>query len=166
MYIIYKIQCDEELYIGSTKNYNYRIQNHQYRSQNDKYKHMKLYQKMNNSTPIFSVIKIIDCDKKDILKHEQHYIDKLNPILNTNRVIQNKELTKHKNKLRMRTLIYTKEQIEEKNKKAKEYRIKNDTKIKAKDKIKITCKCGSTFIRRCIIQHQKTKKHINYMNSI
>ena len=110
MYIIYKIQCGEDIYIGSTKNYNKRIQEHKYRSKDDKYKHLKLYEKMNNTEPIFSIIQTIE--------------------------------------------------------KAKLYRIKNDSKIKAKDKIKITCECGSTFIRRCIIQHQRTKKHNNYINSI
>tara|TARA_R110001599_G_scaffold1299_1_gene6441 strand:- start:999 stop:1499 length:501 start_codon:yes stop_codon:yes gene_type:complete len=163
MYIIYKIQCGEDIYIGSTKNYNKRIQEHKYRSKDDKYKHLKLYEKMNNTEPIFSIIQTIE---KDRLKHEQKYIDELKPTLNMNNAMKNKELTRHKNKLRMRGLVYTKEQVEEIKKKAKLYRIKNDAKIKAKDKIKITCECGSTFIRRCIIQHQRTKKHNNYINSI
>ena len=47
-----------------------------------------------------------------------------------------------------------------------EYYQNNKDKICEKQKIKITCECGSTFRRCDKARHEKSKKHVNYINKI
>ena len=47
----------------------------------------------------------------------------------------------------------------------KEYREKNKETIKARESIKMTCSCGSIVLKRCIIRHEKSKKHQQYIQS-
>jgi hypothetical protein len=70
--------------------------------------------------------------------------------------IENKEQIKEKCK---EYRIEHKEKIKEKN---KEYRIENKEKIDEK----ITCECGSTYIKRHKCRHIKTKKHQDYITNL
>jgi len=55
-----------------------------------------------------------------------------------------------------------KEKIKEQ---AKEYREANKEKIKEREKIKITCSCGSTYTKINKAQHERTNKHKQYIES-
>ena len=79
--------------------------------------------------------------------------------------------------------VYLKQYNENNKDKAKEYRLKNKEKIKQytlnnKNKrneynkewrelnnIKTTCLCGSKIIKRRVKEHEKSKKHINFINN-
>ena len=179
MFSIYKIECGGECYIGHTSNYTKRIYDHQERMKVDKYKNYNLYKKMNENIFNFELLENIECDKKDIFKHEQKYIDKYKSTLNMRRATKSIEITREANKLRMREVkkhyseekkqnmkkydaeyyIKNKEKYKKKN---KEYREKNKGKINEKLNVKIRCeKCNCEFLKRCLKQHQKSKKHLN-----
>ena len=179
MYIIYKITCGDDCYIGSTKNYNQRIKDHIFRATREKYQHLKLYKRINEITPIFSIIEHIECEKEEIFKHEQKYIDEFKPNLNSRKAVEDVAHTRYKNKIKMRNKVYTDEEREKMNIYKKQWYEKNKNRVKEKEyyainkdainekrkKIKITCECGSVFIKRCLIQHQKTKKHLKFISN-
>ncbi len=162
LYSIYKIQCDDENYIGSTKNLSKRIYDHNDRSKNDKYKYFNLYKKMEGTQPIYTVLETIECDKKDVFKYEQKWIDLIKPTLNMRDAKQNIDKVRERNKIRMRNKVYTDEEKQIiANKKKIYYEEKKDM-IKEKQNIKIRCDiCNCDFLKRCKKQHEKTKKHKN-----
>ena len=47
----------------------------------------------------------------------------------------------------------------------KEYHITNKDKIKEQRKIKITCECGSIYRKCDKARHERTNKHMNYINN-
>lgn len=185
MFSIYKIECGGECYIGHTSNYTKRVYDHQARMKVDKYKNYNLYKKMNENPFNFELLENIECDKKDIFKHEQKYIDKYKSTLNMRRATYSIEIARETNKLRMREAQkhYSEEKKKhikeiqhkwyEKNrdefkKKALEYYNKHKVKLVEKQNVKIRCElCNCEFIKRCLIQHQKSKKHLkNEKNNI
>ena len=46
----------------------------------------------------------------------------------------------------------------------KQYAEKNKEAIKARESIKMTCICGNIVLKRSIKRHERSKKHINFMN--
>ena len=48
----------------------------------------------------------------------------------------------------------------------KEYSSENKQELKAKRSVKITCECGCSVQKGCIIAHRKTQKHINLMSQL
>ena len=175
MYSIYKIKCGDEYYIGHTKNFTKRICDHKYRALDDKYKNYNLYKKMNETIPEFTILENIECDKKEIFKHEQKYIDEYKPTLNMRRATIDIKKTREKNKIRMRNIVYTEEQKKIMKEKKKLYYQKNKEMMleqrkihyqktkdifKKKNYIKIKCEiCNCEFLKRCLSQHNKTDKH-------
>ena len=127
MFSIYKIDCGDECYIGSTKNFTKREYDHRDRAKTDKYKDYLLYKKMNETSPTFTVLENIECDKTEIRIHEQRYIDLLKPTLNMRDAVRSREKERERNKLRMRRerTKMTQEEIDEINKKRREKRKKN-----------------------------------------
>lgn len=175
MFSIYKIKCGDEYYIGHTKNFTKRVYDHKDRAKKDKYKDYKLYKKINTTIPEFTILENIECSKNDIFKHEQKYIDAYKPTLNMRRAVEDIKITREKNKIRMRNIVYTEEQKKimkeqkklyyQKNKemmleKRKNHYQKNKNNIKEKNNIKIKCEiCNCEFLKRCLSQHNKTDKH-------
>tara|TARA_R110002153_G_C13093245_1_gene475716 strand:- start:83 stop:640 length:558 start_codon:yes stop_codon:yes gene_type:complete len=183
MFSIYKIQCDEECYIGHTKNFTKRTYDHKKRALTDKYKHLNLYKKMNETEDvIFEVLENLECDKKTIFRYEQKYIDEYKPSLNMVRAVVDKDILRVRNKLRMRTIVYTEEQKKIMKEKQREYYKKNKDKLLEKEyeyyknnkdnitikrKIKAKCDiCNVEVLKRCMIQHKKSNKHKKNMLSI
>jgi len=103
-------------------------------------------------------------DNKHLQAYEQLWINKLKCVnerksFNILRKEQKKEwYNNNKEKIIEQQKKYNddnKEHIAEKN---KEYRENN--------KEKITCECGSIVLKYALTRHKKTKKHINYFNTL
>ena len=162
---IYKIEAlngdDGDIYIGSTtKQYlSQRISNHRYH-----YKKRKM-QKFNNCTSfkVFDKYGVDNCkitlletvnvnSKDELLSRESHYIKKLNCV---NKYVPNRTLKEYYEENKDEILV-----------KKKTYYDKNVNEILEKKQIKFSCECGSICTNTHKTRHNKTKKHIEYLNSI
>jgi hypothetical protein len=144
---IYKIQHKEKpelLYIGSTFNYDKRINQHKYAINNNDNK-LKVYEtiRANGGSINFNFEKIIEVltTDKDISKIklilEAGYYKMLKPTMNSNHV--------------MRTY--------------KEYYRDNYKEITEKKSCKSNCECGGKYRTDNWSHHNKSKKHITYLNN-
>jgi hypothetical protein len=139
---------------------------------------------------------IVEIDRYDIddnqmkLKKEREYVDLLKPELNCckpylskdEKVEYHKEYYKNnKNEILDKRKEYyknNKNEILEYNKEynkinknkisnqKKEYRKINKDKILEYNKKKVTCECGCIINKQSLLRHQRSKKHINLLNSI
>jgi hypothetical protein len=151
--IIYKLVKNDDLenenvYVGSTTDFTTRKYRHKSccNNENSKIYNLKVYKSIrsNGGWSEWSMIEIekYPCnDKNEALSRERYWYEFYNAKLNSN------------------TMITT---PEEKKEKVKQYRIDNVDKIKQK----ITCECGSVIRRDNKFHHAKSKRHINYMNSL
>ena len=133
----------------------------------------------------------VNCnDRLELRKKEREYMEEYNPSLNINKaqreeeekkeyikefhktnkekiLIRNKEWYEN-NKLKI--LIRNKERYktnkEEKKKYDKEYYETNKEEIRDKAKVKVSCECGAIVRKSDITRHYKSKKHINFINTI
>jgi len=198
-YIIYKITCicnTGLLYIGSTINFNRRVNKHKNDCYNENKKcyNIKLYKTIReygfNNFEFSIICKINNISKKEALITEQYYIYELKPNLNTYKSYITEEEIKQKNQeYRKKNKEKLKEQKHKYNEKNKEknkettkvYREKNKEKIKEKSKKyyetniekikerkneKITCECGKIITRNHIAQHKKSNIHLKKMECI
>ena len=193
--IIYKICCNDlkikEIYIGSTTNFTKRKQLHKSccNNINGKLHHLKLYKciRDNGGWVNWSMILIdtVSCESKlELHKIEREYIEKNNSVLNCNIPCRTAKEQKEKKKEyhkqyyednREKRNEYDKKYYQ-KNKQynnyneyykkySKKYYQKNKQKINEKLKEKITCECGATITKCNKPRHNKTKKHINFINN-
>ena len=116
--------------------------------------------------------------KEELLKRERFYIESmkcLNKIIPT----QNRKEWREKNKNHIKKTSseyyiknydkiskYRKDNKEDKDLKMKLYYIKNKEKIKEKRSIKYVCICGVECRKCAKARHEKSKKHITYINSL
>ena len=131
MNCIYKIICNDEIYIGSTSNFHKRKLDHKYRMNNPKYSHLPIYKKMNETEYKIEIIQMVEKDKK-LREIENQFIKELKPSLNSRNAIENKErrrLLKNERERNRRKDINFK--IKEAKYK-KEYYIKNQERLKQK----------------------------------
>ena len=155
--IIYKLVKNDDLeneniYVGSTTDFTSRKYAHKNccNNENSKQHHLKVYKiiRSNGGWSEWSMIEIekYPCnDKREAETRERYWYEFYNAKLNSN------------------TMIITPEEKKEKDKQHyKQYRIENADKLKQK----ITCECGSVIRCGCKSRHAKTKRHINYMNSL
>ena len=142
--IIYKIECNGEFYIGSSKKLSTRINQHRYccnKEGNPKY-YLPIYKYIREhggfDNVIISIINNVDItDLIEQKKEEQKIIDDLNPLLNTHRAYQ--EIT---DKKLYDSLRY--------------YRKKN-----------IICPCCNKLKDKYNYSvHQQTKKYKNYIETL
>lgn len=90
---IYKIQSQikpQRIYIGSSVNINNRRYQHLSDLKNNHHTSKKLqrhYNKYGKDDLLFSII--LGCDKEDLIKHEQFFIDSLNPYFNSREIAEN-----------------------------------------------------------------------------
>lgn len=143
-YYIYKITCLNEIYIGSTKNPILRWKTHitDYKKKN--WKNCKLYKKMDSVYDLndknclnYEILECLNnCSRKDAMKKEQDYINKLKPTLNTVNAYLSEEQKKenHKNYMRKYRSKMTEEQIKERLKKKKEWYNRNKEVICLKER--------------------------------
>ena len=192
---IYKICCRdtsiENIYVGSTINFNRRKSEHKKvcNNTNSKEYNKKAYQfiRDNGGWENWDMILLEGVEvnnRLELHKKEREFIELLKPSLNmiipTRTQKEYKEDNKETIKERMKeykvgyyeknkkTLKEYQEEYYENNKetlkeKRKEYLENNKETLKEKGKVKITCECGSV-VRKCsIARHRKTKKHIAFI---
>ena len=153
--MIYKLCCldttIEEIYIGSTTNFNRRKAEHKQVCNNThKYGYnIKVYQfiRDNGGWDNWDMILIakVNCnDKLELRKKEREYMEEYNPSLNIKKAHGDKEERKE----------YCK----------KIYETKKEE-ILEKAKVKVSCECGAIISKGVIPRHKRTKKHINFINN-
>jgi glucan phosphorylase len=184
IYTYYKIVSKDEnikeIYVGKTKNFKRRVREHRKTCNNENRKeyNIKLYKFIRENGGInnwyFIEIEKNEYNDKDSAIRERYWIEELNATLNNDipsRTLQewkedNKEYKKKYNEINKKKikeyLENNKEIIKEKK---KEWYENNKEIIKEKNKKKITCECGCEILKRCLLKHLKTKKHINYLSN-
>jgi len=172
---------NENVYIGSCCNFTRRKCGHKTVCNNPNYKNynLKLYQiiRDNGGWDEWIMLKLHDfpCNEKYELNLEQRrvidlYKSKINIIVPTRTIKEWHEDNKDK------INEYYKKYRDENKEKIKKYRDENKEKIKEnakkyyeenKEKIseKITCECGSIVRKSDIAKHQKTLKHISFLDN-
>jgi hypothetical protein len=192
--IMYKICCNDlnitDIYVGHTTNFIKRKSHHKYscNNSNDKLYSLKVYQfiRENGGWTNWCMIKIEDypCNSLlDATKRERELYEELNATLNicipsrTNKqwIEDNKDKIKeqtkeyynaNKDKIRDQMKEYreiNKDIIKEYR---KEYYDINIDKIKEYFNIKCECCCGGKYSLYQKKRHEKTNKHLNYINSL
>ena len=174
---IYKICCRdtsiEDIYIGSTANFRTRKYQHKIscNNTNSKEYNKKAYQfiRDNGGWENWDMILLEEVNvnsKLELHKKEREFIELLKPSLNIAIPTRTMKEYQEDNK---ETLKEKKGEYYEKNKetidkKHKAYIENNKEFISEKRKEKITCECGSSFRKADKARHNKTKKHIEYIN--
>ena len=155
--IIYKIVCKDvnikDFYIGSTTNFTNRKRQHKNIAINDTVKsHYYVYVFINqnggwDNFDMIEVEKYNASDHNDALKRERYWLEELNATLNAK--IPSRDKEEYRKKWRKDNPEKNKEQIKRDSEKFKE---------------KITCVCGCVLTKYHIPRHEKTTKHLNFLN--
>ena len=159
--IIYLIKCRDseikEQYVGSTNNLKQRIYSHKSNCNNSNSKryNLKVYKYIREHGGfddfVFEILEEIEFEtKKEKLSIERYYMEELKTTLNMDKTGRTKKEYNKANK----------EKIKEQ---SNQYYKANKEKIREYQKIKMTCECGSTFIKKEKSRHYKTHKHIKYI---
>ena len=91
--LIYKICCDNQMYIGHTTNLYGRIKRHQYLLKNNL--NSKLYNHIKGKFWFLEIIEMFPCKNlQEANEREEYWIKKLSPTLNTNRAYRTPEIIK------------------------------------------------------------------------
>ena len=114
--------------------------------------------------------KINEINKK-YRENNKEKINEINKKYRENNKEKIKETTKkyyenNKEKIKEHRKKYYENNKEKINENKKKYYENNKEKIKEKQKILIKCECGSIIRKDGLKRHKKSKKHINYLNSI
>ena len=152
---IYKIYNNDVSYIGSTNNFKNRMSWHKSACCNEKspkYNYF-IYQyiRAHGGWDQFTKEIIHTCEVADEIEQrmvEQEFIKTNECKLNKNKSYQTEEEKKDKIK------EYSKQYIEQ-----------NREKIKERKKQKTTCECGSVFRKNDKARHERSIKHIQFMES-
>jgi hypothetical protein len=189
---VYKLACRDvmasEIYVGSTKNMNERRRAHRNNSNNENDKNYQLpvytYIRAHGGFQNFEMIFIerVEYNNKfQLHSRERYYIEQLQATLNKHIPTrtpaeyyerykesisdkhkeyrqQNKELISNKNK------EYYEQNKEHYSDKHKEYYEQNKERLSEKAKQKYICVCGSNIRISDKAAHNKTKKHLLYLN--
>ena len=160
---IYKITNDfnDDVYIGSTcDRLVKRFAAHKAAAKQEKNKNIPLYKLINNVGFERFRIQLIEdfaCnDKYELRQREGHYIRELSK--NSNKNIAGRTEQEYNKK-------YEQENKEKIKKKSKNYYDKNKEKILETKKEKINCVCGTCITKSNLSSHNKTKKHIKFINN-
>jgi hypothetical protein len=162
---IYKIEAingdKEDIYVGSTtKAYLcQRMAGHKYLYKKWKlggvshYKSFEIFDKYGVDNCIITLLENVNVNSKDeLLTRESHYVKTLECV---NRIVPNRSRKEYRDDNK-EILIEIKKKYYEENKKA----------ILLKMSLKYTCECGTISRSSDKARHNKTKKHINYLNSL
>tara|TARA_R110000772_G_scaffold176358_1_gene288031 strand:+ start:287 stop:895 length:609 start_codon:yes stop_codon:yes gene_type:complete len=189
--LIYKIVCNDieckNIYVGSTISFKHRKTAHKTicNNKNSKKYNLKVYQTIRNNGDWDNwkmvLVEYYPCETKlELEKREREIYEELKADLNMIKpCISEKERKENKKKHGKKWIDNNKEKIKEYQKeyqennkekekeKRKQYRIKNKEKIKEYQKEytqqKINCQCGSIIRKDIKLRHERTKKHIKYM---
>jgi len=186
---IYVIDCfdTEDLYIGSTVNFNDRKGKHKFSCSNDKCRayNYKLYQTIReyggwDNWAMFTIEEEIPIEQ--LKEREQFYINTLEPSLNEKRALLTKEDKKKRDKERnKKNYEQNKQQIRQERRKymaekrkenpeifierGKQFRLKHQDKLNENQKHQIECECGELIAYRNKARHTKSQKHIKLMEN-
>ena len=170
-YLVYIIKYNNDIiYIGSTSNFRYRKSKHKlacYNEDGEKY-NKKLYKHIRENDIDFEDLKFeiieyienkFSSDKeneKEARKREEQYRKRYSEITGGNitnmlRAYRTDEELKEYHK------AYDKQYYENNKERIKEYH-------KAYNKVKYTCECGSILTVHNKVRHERSKKHIEYIN--
>ena len=195
IYKIEHVDNPELLYVGSTTDFIRRKASHKSKCNNSNLNsyNCKLYQiiRDNGNWELFKIMIISEfpCNSKiELIIEEEKYRKELQASLNT--LKSHRTIEEKKEQIKLANIKYQENNIDIKEK-AKKYRKNNKEKIKQyqennKDKIKdykktyyenkkeiiqekekekMTCNCGSIFNKGDKARHEKTLKHINFINN-
>lgn len=178
--IMYRIICKnpeiKECYVGSTTDFKSRKQRHKYDCNYETCKcyNYNVYQFIRangnwDNWDILEIEKYKATDKADSLKRERYWLEfykaTLNACIPSRTHKEYQKVWYNNNKERIITKVqdnYTKNK-EQKLEYHKKYYEENIVEIKLKNKEQITCKCGSIFSKTNKSCHEKTNKHIQFI---
>jgi hypothetical protein len=182
MNCIYQIYLNDDVYVGSTTNYNRRMIQHKSNCNNPNCQEYNtlIYQfiRDNGGWDNFKkeVITVTDKTDKELLELERYYIETLKSNLNSQIPTRNKKEYYENNKEKIKDYgkdykENNKDKIKEQNnqyrennkekikEQRKQYRKNNREKINEKINEKIKCEiCNSMVCRGNLLRHQRTKK--------
>ena len=172
---IYKIYNDDVSYIGSSHRFKKRMNNHKSDCCNEKSSKYNLfiyqYIRQHGGWDAFTKEIIHTCEVADETEQrmvEQEWIKNNECKLNMCRSYQTKEERKEQTKQYKKQQKYKEQQKkyrEANEEKIKEYQQEYNQTNKEKLKQKITCQCGSTYRKSDKTQHERSIKHIQFMES-
>ena len=161
---IYKIQCHDEFYIGSTVDLKQRLREHKSNCNNinDSKYNLNVYQKIRENNIHIKLIELEEVaglDGEELKILEQDYIDRLKPELNMLAAYLSPERKLEAQKVRDKE--YHKNNRDDILLKKKVRYNKNKVEINEKKKKDIaTCECGCNVRRTDLPRHKRTKKHL------
>ena len=176
-YLIYKLECKnqeecEEIYVGSTYNWNKRVEKHRATS---KYPHKEGHNQLkyqiireNGGWENWNMICIEECDEtiqtdKEASKIEEKWRKELDAKMNMKKAHRTKEDLQEYQK--NYTEKWRKDNADYKKEKDKEYREKNEAKIKAHKAEKHNCPCGGKYTNCHKREHEKSGKHKKWLEA-
>ena len=149
-----------DVYVGSTTNLKVRLEGHKTKLISPKHKeyNLKIY-KYIRENGLGIEMKVIDtCPIDERYIREQEWMDKLQYKCNDIRAYRSPEYLKE---------YFRQYEIDNKERRKKyltQYEIDNKERIRIRKAIKFTCECGGKYTKSNITQHQKTKKHLLFIN--
>ena len=181
--IIYKICCNDvnvtEIYVGSTTSFRVRKCAHKSRYNNGGDFYVYQFIRSNNGWDNWSMIEIERynaTDKQDLHKRERYWIEELKASLNKYRayvtIDEKKESLKeyskeyyqeHKEQIKGFRQVYIQNNKEQIKGYQQVYRQNNKEQIAKHRSEKITCICGSMFTKYKKKRHERSIKHIKYI---
>ena len=181
--IMYRIVCKnpeiKDCYIGSTTDFKSRKQQHKIKcnNANDVKYNLKIYTFIRNNEgfenfDMLEIEKYKAIDKADSLKRERYWLEFYSATLNSQVPSQTKQEykeyqkeyhKKYKEENKEQLKVYQKEYRDENIDNSKEYFKKYYEEKKEQKNMKTTCSCGSIYVKRHLKQHERSKKHIEFI---
>jgi hypothetical protein len=177
---IYKIEAvnaepDEKVYVGSTtKEYlsqrMYFHKNHYHKWKDgkcDKVMCYDLFDKYGIDNCVIVLLEIVNCNSKDeLLSKERQYYKTLHCINKHNPKVLDIDKEGFKERNNVYNKKYRMKNKDELNNKCKQYQKTHKDSLNETNKIKKNCICGSIHTKGGKSQHEKTIKHIEFMNKV
>ena len=177
--VIYKIVCNDLVitycYVGNTTDFVNRKNQHKFRCNTESNRHYNtyVYQYIRenggwNNWSMIEIEKYLCNDGNEARSRERYWLEQMNSTLNIQ--IPNRSKVEYYNDNKEKIKI-AHDEYYNKNKETidtykKEYDKINKIELRAKAHEKHNCECGGNFIHGCRARHYKTKKHIDYINSL
>ena len=165
----------EEIYVGSTINITDRMKSHKSNSNNANnrkynYKVYKFIRDNGGWTDwTYDILEECDVESKEELElcYEDTWIINLEPQLNSQRARRTPKEYREENKekITIKNKEYYQQNREQLIKRKKKYREENKEQISIKANEKFNCECGGRYTRAHKSVHEKSKKHLDFINN-